>query len=145
MRQNKLYRITACLAIMVSVLTFSIAAKAELYVISNPEVKENSLSASNIKSIFTNKIPKWDDGTKINIIVLADRAYTKDFLKKYIHKTPSQFKTYWLKQVFTGKAIMYETAKSLDDLVKKVSETPGAVSFIDSSKPLDNVKTITIQ
>ena len=138
-KQYKLKAITLTLLAF-----FSLSIKAEVSIIANPEVDEDSLSFEDVKSIFTNKLLKWEDGKKINIIIIEDH-YSKDFfLKNYVHKTKSQFRTYWLKQVFTGKAIMFKTVDTQEELLNEVSITPGAISFIDTQSSDERVKVIEV-
>ena len=139
-KQHKLKVIT-----LIALFAFSVSLRAEVSVIVNPEVNESSISQGDIKSIFTNKLLKWEDGKKINIIILEDYDIKDFFLKKYIHKSQSQFRTYWLKQVFTGKAIMYKTVTTEEELLSQVSKTPGAIGFIEVKKADERVKIIKIQ
>lgn len=146
MKINLFPRKALCLVLIVGFFSLiPMAAQAETMVIVNPEVSESSLSAKDLKAAFTNKLPKWSDGTKINIIILEDGKTNKEFLKKYIKKSPKQFKSYWKKQVFSGKAIMPKSTKKVDELVKLVASIPGAIGFIDSSTPVEGVKILTIQ
>ena len=138
-KQHKLKVIT-----LIALFAFSVSLRAEVSVIVNPEVNESSISQGDIKSIFTNKLLKWEDGKKINIIILEDYDIKDFFLKKYIHKSQSQFRTYWLKQVFTGKAIMFKTVNTFEELLTEVSITPGAISFIDEQSVDDRVKVIEV-
>ncbi len=65
-------------------------------------------------------------------------------MREYIHNSPSQFRTYWLKLVFTGKAIMYKTVRTEEELLETVSNTPGAISFIRIDKEDKRVKTLEV-
>ena len=138
-KQRKLKVIT-----LIALFAFSVSLRAEVSIIVNPKVEENLISVDDIKSIFTNKILKWEDGKKINLIILEDYDIKDYFLKKYIHKSQSQFRTYWLKQVFTGKAIMFKTVNTEEELLSQVSTTPGAIGFIGAKKADKRVKVINV-
>ncbi len=144
MKITKQHKLLVYLLLVSCLLLLPFTVRAQVSIIVNHDVAENSISSSDIKSIFTNKLPKWDDGKKINIIILEDKEPTEHFLKQYIHKSHSQFRTYWLKQVFTGKAIMFKSVSTHDELLEKVSTTPGAIGFIDSAKIDDRVKVVTV-
>lgn len=145
MKITRQHKILVYLLLLGGLFLFSFTVRAQVSIIVNHDVIESSISSSDIKSIFTNKLPKWEDGKKINIIILTDREPTEYFLKQYIHKSLSQFKTHWLKQVFTGKAIMFKSVSTHDELLEKVSTTPGGIGFIDPEKVNDSVKVIVVQ
>lgn len=144
MKNTRPHRILAYLLLISILALSSFAVRAQVSIIANHDVVESSISSDDIKSIFTNKLPKWEDGKKINIIILTDREPTEYFLKQYIHKSLSQFKTYWLKQVFTGKAIMFKSVSTHDELLEMVNTTPGGIGFIDSEKVDERVKVIKV-
>ncbi len=144
MKISRQHKLLVYLLLVSCLLLLPFTVRARVSIIVNHDVAENSISSSDIKSIFTNKLPKWEDGKKINIIILTDREPTEYFLRQYIHKSLSQFKTYWLKQVFTGKAIMFKSARSPEELLEMVNSTPGGIGFIDSKKVDKRVKVIKV-
>jgi len=75
--------------------------------------------------------------------VLDDPEVQGHFFKQHVHKTPSQFNSYWKKMVFTGKASMPEYLKSPDEVMTFVSSHPGGISFIPAPSG-DKVKILNI-
>jgi ABC-type phosphate transport system substrate-binding protein len=96
-----------------------------------------------VRNIFLGKKTKWDNGQQIVIVTLKDSETHKNFLKKYIAKTATQFKSYWKKQVFTGKGSVPKSFEKEEDLLDFVAGTEGAIGYVSSGLNTDAVKTIT--
>ncbi len=80
--------------------TFSLLALDDAVVITNPGVALNSLSAAELKNIYTARTKYWDDGQAIIIVVLPDK--TDDALEQASGMDSSQFKTFWERLAFSG-------------------------------------------
>jgi hypothetical protein len=65
-------------------------------------------------------------------------------VKAYTQKTPSQFKSYWKKLVFTGKGSAPKSFHTDAEVIRYVAETPGAISYISSETRPENVKILKI-
>jgi len=116
---------------------------AEVLIVANKNVSQDSLSKEEVQNIFLGKTVKWVDKSNITFVVLKNDVH-KDFLKEYIKRSTSQYGNYWKKMVFTGKGrkpIAFETEK---ELVQYVAETEGAVGYIHKGTEMMNVKTIKV-
>ncbi len=126
---------------------FTEAVIAEIVLVANKSVSNKQLNKIDIKKIFIGKIVTWSDGQPIKVVTLKKSDTSgihKEFVKSYIRKTPSQFRSYWKKQVFTGKASSPKSLKSQQDLISYVSETDGAIGYISSNIKPEGVKIIKI-
>ncbi len=83
-----------------------------------------------MKAIFLGKKTKWANKGKVVPSTLKKGAVNKSFLKKYVKKSPAQFKTYWKKQVFTGKGKAPKSFKTEKALIAYVAKTKGAVGYV---------------
>ncbi len=119
-------------------------------VIVNAEVKEAKLTKGDVANIFLGKKSTYSDKSKIVIVTLKEGAAHTGFLKTYLGKTPAQFKNYWKKLVFTGKAKQPKSFKTEKELVEYVGKTKGAIGYIslaaskDAKVMQDKVKTIPV-
>ena len=127
------------------ILMSGIPAMAELTVIVNESVSTDELSANDVKQIFTGKKRSWGNGDIIVAVALMSGEIHEDFLKKFIELSRMQFRTYWKKLVFTGQAQSLTEFDSEKDLVAFVAGTKGAIGYIDSATPHDNVKAVVIK
>jgi ABC-type phosphate transport system substrate-binding protein len=122
----------------------ALPAAAEVIVIVNAETPDNSLSAADLKAVYLGKKTFWSGGLKIALDVLSEGAVHEEFLKKYVGKTPEQFKNYWNQILYTGAGIPPTPFKTEKDLVDHVQKTKGAIGYIDAATPHSGVKVFKI-
>jgi ABC-type phosphate transport system substrate-binding protein len=116
----------------------------EVLVITNQDTQISSLKKKEIKDIFTGKRSRWNGSGKIIIATLQDSKVHQEFLREFVKKTPSQFKNFWRRKVFTGEGKLPKTFDSETKLINFVSRTKGAVGYISTptKKP---VKVISVK
>ena len=116
---------------------------SDVLIIANPDTELSSLKKKDIKDIFTGKRTRWNAGGKIIIAILESSDVHKEFLWEFVRKTPSQFRNYWRRKVFTGEGKFPRSFRSEAELIDFVAGTKGAVGYISSpaKKP---VKVIEI-
>ncbi len=130
---------------MIVLLLTANAVQAEVRIITNPSVKETTLSSSDIRDIFLGKKKKWSDNTKIHIVVADDDNLHASFLETYIHRTSNQFQAYWKNMVFTGKGAYPKTLKTTREIMDYIARTRGAVGYIKAGSPAIDVNTISVE
>lgn len=118
---------------------------AETLIICHPGVQETTIPQNTVRKIFLGKTTRWGDHSKIHIAVLKDRDAHALFLKRYIRRTPSQWRGYWKKMVFTGKGIMPKSFDATGDSLTYIAATPGAIGYIDADLLNDTVKVLNIK
>jgi len=116
----------------------------DVLIIANPGTELSSLKKKDIKDIFTGKRTRWNGSGKITIAILENLDVHKEFLWEFVRKTPSQFRNYWRRKVFTGEGMLPKSFGSEAELIDFVAGTKGAVGYISSpaKKP---VKVIEIK
>jgi len=117
----------------------------QVLVIVNNSVSQADISAKDLGSIFLGKKNSWDGGQKAVPVTLESGAAHEAFLKLYVKKNGSQFSTFWKQAVFTGQGIPPKSVSSEEEVVKFVSENPGAVGYILPSTPHDGVKILAVK
>lgn len=145
-RRNFLVIVPLMLVVLVLISGFfvSVSFAADVAIIANNSVGDASLSKDAIKDIYTGKQAKWADGSKIQMSAQKKNDTHKVFTKEFVGKSPSQFRMFWKKMVFTGKGKAPKAFDSDADIVKYVAETEGAIGYVASGAAVDGVKTITI-
>lgn len=127
--------------IVIALFLFSaLSVNAQVSVIVNKSVSE-SANASKVANIYSLTQTKWADGTKI--VVLDNTSDTKSDFYSKIGKELLTLKKEWMKKQLTGEAKAPESLGSDDDVIQKVTSTPGAIGFVKSSKVTANVKVLT--
>jgi hypothetical protein len=136
---------TVFLALLISVMLClaSTTSFAEILIIANQNVHENSLSNEEVKQIFLGKTVKWGDGSGIQFAVLKG-DFHKTFLKEYIKRSSSQYNNHWKMMVFTGKGMKPTAFETEKEMVQYIAETDGAVGYVSQRTEIGNVKTIDV-
>jgi ABC-type phosphate transport system substrate-binding protein len=125
-------------------LSFSVTgAFADVMVIANKNLSQNSLSNYEIKEISLGKIVKWPDNTPVRFVTLEGDVH-REFLKTYIKRSTSQYKNHWRKMVFTGKGCKPKCFKTENELIQYVSQTDGAIGYIGRRTGARNVKVLQV-
>jgi ABC-type phosphate transport system substrate-binding protein len=122
----------------------SVGAQDVLLIV-NADVPGDSITASDVKNIFLCKKTDWGNGSKITFFTTEEDATLSVFLKDYVGKSSSQYRTFWKKQVFTGKGKMPQSSGNDNEMVELVSGTGGAIGFVLKGADLGNTKTLSIQ
>ena len=131
--------------LLVAAVAVSAATAQDLVLIANSDVPVDSISASDVEKIFLGKQTSWSNGSKIHFLTLKEPTTHETFLKSYVGKSPSQFKTFWKKQVFTGKGKMPKTAGSGQEMIDLVTKTSGAIGYVAAGTDLGGAKTLSVQ
>ena len=118
---------------------------AELMVISNKSITQTSISRQDIKDIFLGKKVYWNDKSKISVAALTQQEPAQAFFSIYLNQTPKQFDAHWDKKLFTGGTHALKRLKSSKLMVEYVSQTQGAIGFIDSNNPPKDVTILTVE
>jgi ABC-type phosphate transport system substrate-binding protein len=111
-------------------------------VIANYSVAADSLSADELKDIYTAKTKYWDDGQAIIIVVLPDK--TDVALQQASGMDGSHFKTFWQRLMFSGRGSEPKKAGDAAALVALVASTKGAIALVPTDAVLKDVKIIEI-
>lgn len=108
----------------------------------NMSVKDDHISADDLKAILLGKTTKWTDGKRIILALIEDEEKTDLFLRQYAGKSYSQFNEYWRQMLFTGKGQLPPFFKNGNDLAEFVSRTEGAIGYFPNEIPADNLKIL---
>ena len=112
-------------------------------VIANSSVAADSLSAGELKNIYTDRTKYWDDGQAIIIVVLPDK--TDAALQQASGMDGSQFKTFWQRLAFSGRGSEPERVNDVAALVAFVAATKGAIALVPAATVLTGVEKIGIK
>ena len=140
------------LAICLSISVYNIASSAamnaknpnDVIIIAHPDLQE-SLSRQDIKRIFLNKRKLWDDNRVITFAMLKDNDVHTNFLRDFVHKTPSQYRCYFRRLVFTGKGRPPKMFDSRQRLVEFVSKNAGAIGYVPAGTDIGNARAIELE
>ena len=126
-----------------AIIRWSVLALAEDAVIVHPSASVDSLTADEISRLFMGKSKSFPNGSPAIALNQDDGSATRDvFNQEICNKSPSQYKAYWSKLVFTGKGT--PPKDSGDDAAVKalVAGNPKMIGYVDASVVDDSVKVI---
>jgi ABC-type phosphate transport system substrate-binding protein len=111
--------------------------------IANSGIAADSLSADELKNIYTDRTKYWGDGQAIIIVVLPDT--TDVALQQASGMDGSQFKTFWQRLAFSGRGSEPERVGDASAVVAFVAATKGAIALVPVGTVLTGVKKIEIK
>ena len=126
----------------IGVLLSSFTAQAEVAVIVNAGV-EDTLTSKEISRIFLGKSKKFPSGNSATPINLSSGDATREaFEASVLKKSPKQLKSYWSKQVFTGKGKPPKEHNNATEVINQVKADPSIIGYVDASAVTADVKVI---
>lgn len=123
--------------------SFGIVSNAQTAVIANKSISENSINKSKLSDIYMSKTKTWGDGTKI-IRFTHKTENLNEKIFEAVGKPIAEMKKLWMKIQLTGGGQAPEALGADEEMINKVSSTPGAIGYIDSKKVNDKVKVLLI-
>ncbi|MBU0994203.1 MAG: substrate-binding domain-containing protein [Proteobacteria bacterium] len=117
----------------------------DVLLIANKSVKQTSFTKGDVNLIFLGKKKKWDDGQMIKTAVLKEGATHEAFLNEFVDKTPAKFSSFWKLVIVSGTGYPPKSLGTEADMIDYVSREEGAIGYISSSTPHDNVNVMEIK
>ena len=92
------------------------------------------------------RLRHWQDGSPVTVFVLDDdNPLHKLFCKQILNVFPHQMRRSWNKLVFSGTGQAPVLVANKEEMIKKISMTPGAVGYIDGQDLTDTIKVLEIE
>ncbi len=133
------------LSLLLCVFLFSQPAKA-IDIIVNSTVKTNTLTASQIRRIYSMRQVLWHEGLPIVVYVLPSKhKLHQQFSKEVLRMFPYQLDRIWNKLTYSGVGVAPIEVDSQQALIKAVMTTPGAIGYAELSNNYNNIHIIKIK
>jgi len=129
------------IAALLSLVSLAGAAPA---IIANKGLEKEKIDASTLKAVFLGKKVAWDTGGRAILAVLKGGPVADEFLKGAVDMSSSSFNNYWRRLAMTGGGSAPHVFEKDEDVRKYVSDTPGAIGFVDSASVDASVAVITL-
>jgi hypothetical protein len=141
---NKKLKLCSGFIVLILIAYPSHALTKTILIANNAVGEEAAMSGMEIQRIFLGKKKRWADGQIIKPATLKKGVVHEDFVKKYIHRTPTQFSTFWKRVIVTGTGIPPKSFSTEAEIVEYVSSTKGAVGYISASTPHGKCKQLKV-
>lgn len=134
---------TALLGLVLSLL---LGTAWGLDVVVHPGVSLGTLSPSMARAIFAMKLPQWPDGTAVRVFVLADdTAEHQALCKQVLDLYPYQLRDAWNRQVYTGTGQGPVKVGSVEEMSRRVANTPGAIGYLSKVDKNEAVRIVPVR
>jgi ABC-type phosphate transport system substrate-binding protein len=131
--------------VMLGLASTSLAYEERFKVIINPDNPSDSVSRDFLRDAYLKKATDWHGETIRPIDLASKNAAREQFTKDVIRKSPSQLRTYWSQQVFSGKGVPPPEVRSTADVVSYVLANKGAVGYVPIDTDTGKAKVIPIR
>lgn len=114
---------------------------ADILVVVAGNSSVTQLDEYEVERIFLSKTRFFSDGEKVEVIEGMENELKDSFYRLIAHKSKSQLRSYWAKQIFTGKGKPPRQFKE-DRLLPYLVQNTNAISYISSEQMTDTLKVI---
>jgi len=138
------YRITL---LALAALTLSLTPRSlaeDLKIVANPSVKADSISASELRSVFLAERDSINDGSHVEPVFQRSGAAHETFLRDFLRESNESLQSRYGALVFTGKVAMPKSFNSDTEVVAYVAKTRGAIGYVSVSASSEGVKVLEI-
>lgn len=110
------------------------SAQEGISIIINSDNPTSSLTKEKIRRIYRGRTQIWENGIKINAYYLTNKLNAGSFFFENIMGSTYQgFQVYWFKKLYSGAAAPPTEVKSVENMMEKVADTPGAIGMVPAS------------
>lgn len=126
--------------------TVQSAPPDDIAVVVHPDVPVDNLSFAELRRVLLGDREFWSSGVRVTLLIRAPVARERDVAVKTIcEMSEAQFRQHWIAKVFrnetpSGPKIVYSSEMAID----QVTRTPGAITFVESSKVTKGMKVLKI-
>ncbi len=116
-----------------------------VYVVVNSTNPQTHITQAGLNAIFNMRLRHWYDESPVTVYVLQDDdSLHKTFCKLKLHVFPHQLRKGWNRQVFSGTGQAPLQIETKADMLKRISETPGAIGYLPGKDLTADVKILEI-
>ena len=116
----------------------------DVKIISNVSVKADSISASELKSVFLLQRRTLKEGSAVVPVLEKSGATHEAFLRQYLDRGNEEIRAYYQGLVFTGKGSMPKELNSDAEVVAYVAKTKGAIGYVSGPASAEGVKVLVV-
>ena len=133
-------------AVLAAAAVFA-AEPAGFKVVVNSASTMTEIDVENLSRIYLKVTASWPDGSEAVPVDMAPETELRKGFSKAVHgRKVAAIKSYWQRQIFSGKGIPPMEFNSEEDVLFFVSVTPGAVGYVSNSTPLiSGVKELRVR
>lgn len=121
-------------------------AEPVMVAIAFPATSEETVPRASLRAIFGMLLQKWPADTPVKVFVQRDDAPDHaTFSKTVLQVFPHQLRMAWDRQIFSGQGQYPEQVGSAQEMLTRVSSTPGAIGYVKASEVNQNVRVLKVR
>jgi hypothetical protein len=111
-----------------------------------PAVSQRELSVNSIRLVFTMRMLRWPDGTRIRVFVFPDdHPAHRQFAKRQLGLYPHQLRRVWDRNRYSGSGPVPVEVASVKEMMELVSATPGAIGYVPEETMKKGVEVVRVK
>lgn len=119
-------------------------ASGQVAVIANKSVPVEAVTSQQLLDFYTGDVKLWENKDPVIVTDLKPEGEVKALFYEFLGKSPSRMKSIWLKKMLSGEGDPPEALKSENEVLQKVSSTPGAIGFVSEASVTEDVKVLAV-
>ena len=124
---------------------FTFANAADYIVIVNKASSASSVSASDLKRLYTGKMPDFAGKPASPANFALDNPAAVGFLKDNVGMSSAEYKSFWLAEQVRGGGSAPAMEKTAEAMLAYVSGNPGAIGYVPAGTATDAVKVLSVK
>jgi phosphate transport system substrate-binding protein len=123
----------------------SLAQNQEVAVVVNPKNPISNITKSELRKVFAGEKRTWAGGLSIKLVVRVTGSYERVVLLRLLGMSESEYKQYWIAQVFRGEAQAEPVALFSNGMQKEaIGALPGAIALVMVGDVKTGMKVIKV-
>lgn len=115
-------------------------------IIVNPANQIESVDRSFLSNVYLKKVITWRNDWTVRPVQLSKRFALRDqFTREILKKSPSQLRSYWNRQIFSGKAVPPPDLESQEEVISYVLANKGAIGYVAAGVNLRGAKVVRLR
>lgn len=119
----------------------SVSALAEVAVIVHPG-NSAAIDADAVERIFLGKKSQFPGGAEALPINIESGGAVDEFNNKVLGRSTAQVKSFWSKQIFTGKGTPPKEVASDASVIDLIKNNKNAIGYVDAANVTGDVKVV---
>ncbi|WDT86128.1 phosphate ABC transporter substrate-binding protein [Alteromonas sp. 009811495] len=119
----------------------SLSATAEIAVIVHPS-NSSAIDQGVVERLYLGKNSQFPDGSEALPINIDAGSSVDNFNSSVLGRSTAQVKSYWSKQIFTGKGTPPKEVGNDASVLDLVANNKNAIGYVDAAQVSDGVKVV---
>lgn len=108
------------------------SAAEDIVVIGHPSLPMTD--AVTLQRLYAGRVVSLNEQPALPLNLAAGDPIRRDFLETVLGQSEEQYTGYWLVRRYVGKGAPPQELSSVEEMIRKVASTPGAVGYVPASK-----------